>query len=161
VVAAALFLTMVGVAFPSEDDGQPFGRMTEKDFAAFEKFASAHSLDVETEMKKVYSGDSAALAAVLRFSTVFDRLDSQARAYGNLLYATFLNVVEKRGDEVFVSALAVLSESERQRARDFFYYPVRKVPKKHRSDVERETRERFPRLFPLGYQFGKNDALFN
>ena len=161
--SAAVVLMLMGTlcAQPAQDDGQPFGRMTDQDFEAFERYAASHGFDVEGEMKKVYAGDSDALARVFQFSTRFSRLDAQARAYGNLLYSTFLNVVESRGDEVFVAALLKLPEDVRQRARDFFYYPMRKVPRKHRAEVEKEVRRDFPRIFPPEYEFGKNDALFN
>src|SRR5687767_8165306 len=87
------------------DDGQPFGHSTDKDFEAFEHFASGHGLDVEAEMRKVYAGDADAFLRVFQFSTHFKRLDSHARAYGNLLYAIFLNIMESKGDAVFVAAL--------------------------------------------------------
>jgi len=146
---------------PAQDDGRPFGPMSDRDFEAFERYAASHGLDVEGEMTKVYAGDSDAFARVFQFSMRFSRLDAQARAYGNLLYSTFLNIMEGRGDEVFVAALQKSPEDVRQRARDFFYYPMRKVPRKHRAENEAEVRRQFPRMFPPDYEFGKNDALFD
>ena len=161
VAVAFIVLLTIPYAQPDQDDGQPFGRMTEQNFAAFETFAGSHGLDVEGEMKKVYAGDSDAFVRVFQFSTRFTRLDAHARAYGNLLYSAFLNIMESDGDGVFVAALAKSPEDLRQRVRDFFYYPVRKVPRRHRAEVEKEVRRDYPRIFPTEYEFGKNDALFD
>jgi hypothetical protein len=154
-------LVAPGAIYAGVDDGQPFGTMGEKQFSAFVEYATSHGVDLEAEMKKAYAGDAAALARVFGLASGFKSLDAQAKAYGNLLYSTFLNIVERQGDGIFVSAIALLPESEWQRVRDFLFYPVRLAPRKHRAEVERETREQFPKLYPPEYEFGKNDALFN
>ncbi len=128
---AALISTVC--LYAGQDDGQPFGTMNERDFDAFLKFALAHGVDIEAEMTKAYSTDAAALARVFGLASVFKTMDAQARAYGNLLYSSFLNIVEKDGDDIFVNAVNSLRETERQRVRDFLFYPVRKVPKKLRG----------------------------
>ncbi|HZC82049.1 MAG TPA: hypothetical protein VE222_10110 [Nitrospiraceae bacterium] len=111
-------------------------------------------------MAKVYKGDATALATVFRFGTTFDVMDSHAKAYGNLMFSTFLNIMESRGEEIFVKALNLLSDDEKQRTRDFFYYPVHILPKPDRERQEKDAREQFPHLFPPEYEFGKNDKLF-
>ena len=159
-VVVMVLLTML-CAHADQDNGQPFGRMTEQEFEAFERFAASHGFDVEGEMKKVYAGDADAFVRVFQFSMRFTRLDANTRAYGNLLYSAFLNIMESGGDGVFVAALAKSPDDVRQRARDFFYYPMRKVPRRHRAEVEKEVRRDFPRIFPPEYEFGKDDALFD
>jgi hypothetical protein len=154
-------LVVPGASYAGVDDGQPFGTMGEKQFNAFVEYATTHGVDLEAEMNKAYAGDAAALARVFGLASGFKSLDAQAKAYGNLLYSSFLNIVEKQGDGIFVSAIALLPDSDRQRVRDFLFYPVRLAPRKHRAEVERETRDQFPRLYPPEYRFGNNDALFN
>ena len=158
-VVVTILAVAIGTA-TAQDDGQPFGPIAEKDFDAFIEFAKTHGLDVEAEMNKVYAGDAMALARVLKFAAVFDSLDSYAKVYGNMLYSTFLNLMERQGSAIFIKALDSLPENRRQRARDFFYYPMQKVPKEHRAEVEKQVREDFPAIFPPDYEFAKNDSLF-
>lgn len=147
-LSLAMLLASAAGAYAGLDDGQPFGTMGEKDFNSFLKYAAAHGVAVEAEMSKAYEGDAAALAHVFGLAPSFKTLDSQAKAFGNLLYSTFLNIVENHGDGIFVSAIDLLPEPERQRVRDFLFYPARLAPRKHRAEVERGTREQFPRLYP-------------
>jgi len=159
-VGSLILALSVLPALTATDEGQPFGRMGEKDFESFIAYAGSHGLDVNAEMKLAYDGDAKALARVFELSTTFKSLNFEARAYGNLLFSTLLNLGETRGNQIFIDALALINDSCRQRVRDFFYYPVKLVPKRKRAEIERETREHQPWLFPPEYEFGKNDVLF-
>ena len=158
---AALMMALVTSAHADLDDGRPFGVMGEKEFEAFARYASAHDVDLEAEMSKAYAGDPAGLARVFGLAASFQTLDANARAFGNLLFSTFLNIGESRGDAIFVKAIDLIPESERQRVRDFLFYPVLLTPAEHRTEAERAAREQFPRLFPSDYQFAKGDELFD
>jgi len=53
-----------------------------------------------------------------------------------------------------------VSETQ-QRVRDFLYYAFTvRIPKERRKEAEAEFRKGYPRLFPLGFQFGHDDPVF-
>jgi hypothetical protein len=64
------------------------------------------------------------------------------------------------GVEVFVKVLDRQSPEVQQRVRDFLYYPMLRVPKEHRKQVEEENNRMYPTLFPKGFQFGHDDPVF-
>jgi hypothetical protein len=111
-------------------------------------------------MKRVYGKDEEALARFFKLSLAFSKLDDHARAYGQVLYSSLLNLGEQIGVEAYVKVLDRQSPEVRQRVRDFLYYPMLRVPKEHRKEAEDETRKMYPSLFPAGFQFGHSDPIF-
>lgn len=161
VIGMGILLAAISIVPASdEDDGQPFGRVRERDFERLVAGAKDHGVDVQADMEKAHKGDKDALTRVFGLSVTFERMDAVTKAYGNLIFASFLNLVEARGETFFVEALASHPEAVRQRVRDFIYYAVTRVPKGHRKEVEQEVRRDLPLLFPAGYVFGQDDALF-
>jgi hypothetical protein len=161
-LALSLLIGLSGLVYPSDaDDGVPFGQIREKDFDRFVTLVQSRGLDVNLEMEKVYKGDKVALAKVLELSTGFQKLDTMTRIYGNLMFSAFLNLVEERGEAFYADVLDLQSEEVRQRVRDFVYYGVTQVPKKHRAEVEREVRRDFPRVFPADYVYGNGKNPFS
>jgi hypothetical protein len=87
-------------------------------------------------------------------------VDPDARAYGQVLYSSLLNLGEVIGVDEYVKVLDRQSAEVQQRVRNFLYFPVLAVPKEHRAEVEQETIRSYPTLFPKGFQFGHNDPIF-
>jgi hypothetical protein len=161
VVGVGILLAAVSVVLASDaDDGLPFGKMRERDFDRLVAGAKDHGVAIHAEMEKARKGDKDALARVFGLSATFERMDAVTKVYGNLIFTSFLNLVEARGETFFAEALASQPEAVRQRVRDFVYYAVTRVPKGHRKEVEKEVRRDFHLLFPADYVFGQDDALF-
>lgn len=161
VVAGCLLLGMATFFLASDaDDGVPFGQMSEKDFDRFVELIRARGVDVNAEMERAYKGDKAALGRVFVLSTSFHKMDKMTRIYGNLMFSAFLNLVEERGEGFFAETLESQADDVRQRVRDFVYYAVTQVPRKHREEVEKEVRRDFPRIFPTDYVYGQGSDPF-
>ena len=141
------------------NDGMPFGKITDSDIENLMEFAREQGFDLSAELQKVYTKDTNALARVFRFSLSFKSLDQNARTYGQAIYSSLLNLGETIGPEQYSAVVVAQSAEVQQRIRDFLYFPVTRVPKKERAQVDKEVREDFPKLFPKDYQFGR-DALF-
>ena len=141
-------------------EGSPFGKTTEQDAHQLLALAKSHGVDVEASYKKAEAGDAEALGQIFGIAERLTKMDGPARAYGNLLFSCFLNLVEKRGEEFFANALARQSQDVKQRVRDFIYYAAKQTPVAHRAEVERETRADFPKIFPATYVFGFHNRLF-
>jgi hypothetical protein len=133
---------MLSCSLHAQDDGMPFGKIGEADVDRLERFAKKSGFDWEPEMKRVYEKDD------------------HARAYGQVLYSSLLNLGEQIGVETYVKVLDRQSPEVQQRVRDFLYYPMLGVPKEHRKEAEDETRKMYPTLFPTGFQFGHIDPIF-
>jgi hypothetical protein len=71
-----------------------------------------------------------------------------------------LNLGEAIGVDGYVKVLDRQSPEVQQRVRDFLYYPMRRVPKEDREQVEEENSRMYPTLFPKGFQFGHDDLVF-
>ncbi|MEY2564296.1 MAG: hypothetical protein QOH88_2489 [Verrucomicrobiota bacterium] len=144
----------------AQDDGMPFGKIGEADVDRLEQFAKKSGFDWRPEMKRMYEKDEGALARFFKFSLTFSKLDDHARAYGQVLYSSLLNLGEQIGVEAYVKVLDRQSPEVQQRVRDFLYYPMLRVPKEHRKEAENETRKMYPTIFPVGFQFGRGDPIF-
>jgi hypothetical protein len=142
------------------DDGMPFGKITDSDTDHLMEFARAHGFDLSSELQKAYAKDTNALARVFGFSLSFKSLDQNARTYGQVIYSSLLNLGETIGPEQYSAVVLTQSPEVQQRVRDFLYFPMTRVPKNERAQVDKEVREDFPRLFPKDYQFGHDDPLF-
>jgi hypothetical protein len=111
-------------------------------------------------MERVYKTDEDALARLFKFSLAFNALDTKARTYGQILYSSFLNFGEAMGVDAYVKVVDRQSPEVQQRVRDFLYYPILRVPKEHRKEVEEENNRIYPNLFPKSFQFGRDDLVF-
>jgi hypothetical protein len=156
----AIASLMLICSLHAQDDGMPFGQIGEADVDRLEEFAKKSGFDWQPEMKRVYEKDEEALARFFKLSLAFNKLDDHARAYGQVLYSSLLNLGEQIGVEAYVKVLDRQEPEVQQRVRDFLYYPMLAVPKEHRNEAEDETRKMYPTLFPVGFQFGRSDPIF-
>jgi hypothetical protein len=147
-------------ALESWDDGTPFGEISGSDVDRLMQSAKEQGFDLSSEFQKAYAKDADALARVFTFSLTFKDLDQNARTYGHTIYCTLLNLGETMGLEQYSDVVAAQSPEVQQRVRDFLYFPVTLAPKKERAQVDKETRESAPKLFPKDYQFGHDNPLF-
>jgi hypothetical protein len=140
-----------------QNDGMPFGPIGDADVDRLAKLAKKSGFDLKPEMERAYKNDEEALARLFKFSLTFKTLDSNARTYGQIVYSTFLRLGEEIGVNTYVKVLDRQSPQVQQRVHDFLYYPMLRIPKEeHRKEAEEENRK----LFPTGFQFGRNDPIF-
>lgn len=138
----------------------PFGRIGDADVDRLAEFAKKSGFDLKPEMERVYKKDEDALARLFKFSLAFKTLDPNARTYGQIIYSSLLNLGEAIGVDAYVKVLDRQPPAVQQRVRDFLYYPMLRVPKEHRAEVEQENSRAYPTLFPNGFQFGHDDPIF-
>ena len=148
------------VACSMVDVGMPFGKITDDDMVHLTEFAKKQGMDLGAEAKKAYAKDKQALARVFELSLSFDKLDRNARTYGQVIYSSFLNLGESMGVKEYSRVLASLSPEVRQRVRDFIYYPITRLPKTEREENEKQIRKDYPELIPTDYRFGMNNPIF-
>jgi hypothetical protein len=158
-LALVVSLVICGLVH-AQNDGMPFGPIGEADVDRLEEFAKASGFDWKPEMERVYKKDKEALARLFTFSLVFKTLDANTRAYGQVIYSSWLNLGEQYGFDFYLEVLDQEPADVQQRVRDFLYYPLLRVPKEHRKEAEEEIRKQIPRLFPQSFQFGRNDPVF-
>jgi hypothetical protein len=144
----------------AQDDGMPFGHIGDADVDRLAEFAKTSGFDLKPEMERVYKKDEEALARLFKFSLAFKTLDANARTYGQIIYSSLLNLGEVIGVEAYVKVLDRQPAEVQQRVRDFLYYPMLRVPKEQRKQVEEENQRMYPTLFPKGFQFGHDDPVF-
>jgi hypothetical protein len=140
--------------------GMPFGLIGQKEIARLEVYAKKEGVDLMGDAKRAYEKDDEALFRVFTFSLKFTALDGNARAYGQIVYSSFLNLSEAIGVDHYSKLVAAQPEAVRQRIRDFIYYDTTQAPPKERKEVEAEARKSAPLLFPSEYLFGSNDPIF-
>jgi hypothetical protein len=109
----------------------------------------------------MYGHDEEALAKVFRFSLQFDKLDQNARTYGQILYSSMLNLGEQSWLRTYAQVLDKQSPQVQQRVRDFLYYPMTRVPVDERKQVDRDIRQNLPMLFPSHYKFAAEDPFWS
>ena len=140
--------------------GRPFGATTKEAYDELFSFAKSKGPDLDGLMRRVYAdGDQKALTDAFEFGATLRAPDANARAYGNLIYSAFLDLMETR-PEVFTQALLAASPAARQRIRDLVYYPLHKVKPSERADADAEAPKDFPLIFPADYRYGADGALF-
>jgi hypothetical protein len=144
----------------AQNDGMPFGRIGDADVDRLAEFAKKSGFNLKPEMERVYKKDEEALARLFKFSLSFKTLDGNARTYGQIIYSSLLNLGEAIGVDAYVKVLDRQPPAVQQRVRDFLYYPMLRVPKEHRAEVEQENSRAYPTLFPKGFQFGHDDPIF-
>lgn len=163
--ALATILAFVTLCFASlaadDDDGMPFGLISEADVERLDQFARSKGLELIKEMQRAYDEDTKALERVFQFSTNFTHLDRNARTYSQMIYSSLLRIGETMGVEAYAKILSAQTPEVQQRVRDFLYFPDTQVPEPHRKEAEAETRKSFPTLFPKTFEFGRDDPVFS
>jgi hypothetical protein len=139
------------------EEGTPFGPMSEQAWTALAVFVESQGIsNFSADIQLANSSDSSALKRILRVSRLFTVLDGNARTYGNVLYSLFLRTSEANGCDWFGQIVAGEPAKDRQRVRDFLFYPARMAPR----DVQKETRTDCAVLFPDDFKFAREDDLF-
>ncbi len=145
-------------------NGMPFGRMEDADLDRLQEFATARGFDLKAEMARVYGSnavDEDALGRVFIFSRQFDTLDKNARAYGQIIYSSLLNIGEHIGVPAYAKIIDRQPADVQQRIRDFLFYPAaHDVPTARWKAALDEERQICPGLFPKDFQFGHGDPIF-
>jgi hypothetical protein len=163
-LALALLLNLSGAALAEPttgpNPGMPFGALGPKDLSRLEVYANTEGYDLMRDLKLVYQKDATALARVFKFSLKFTKLDRNARAYGQLIYSSFLNLNETLGEDRYALIVATQPVAVRQRIRDFIYYDATQAPKEKRAQAEADARKGAPLLFPSDYVFGAGNPIF-
>jgi hypothetical protein len=154
-------IMLAGIARAVSNEGMPFGSVTEQDVENLNQFAKGKGLDLVAEVKAVDGHNEEALAKIFRFSLQFDKLDQNARTYGQIIYSSMLNLGEAKWLPTYARVLEAQSAEVQQRIRDFLFYPVTLVPAGEREQVERETRKDMAILFPSHYRFGAGHSLWS
>jgi len=140
--------------------GMPFGLIGERELDRLQAFAQSAKVDLMADVRTAYQGDEAALARVFAFSTRFEQLDTNARAYGQIVYSAMLNLGGQRGLPWFARIVTTQPPAIRQRVRDFLFFDATQAPQKERSSAEAAARRSAPDLFPADYVFGAGNPLF-
>lgn len=139
--------------------GMPFGHIGPKELNRLEAYAKKEDVDLMGDMKLAYQKDEMALARVFAFSLKFTKLDRDAKAYGQIICSSFLNLAEAYGIERYSRLVAAQPEAVKQRIRDFIYYDATQAPTKNRKEAEDSARKQAPLLFPGDYVFGAGNAI--
>jgi hypothetical protein len=140
--------------------GMPFGLIGQKELDRLKAYAKNEGVDLMGDAKRASENNEAALVHMLAFSLKFTKLDGNAKAYGQIVYSSFLNLSEAFGLDRYSKLVASQPEAIRQRIRDFIFYDATQAPLKEREKVEEEARKSAPLLFPSNYVFGANDPIF-
>ena len=158
IVAILLAAAAFARAQEGASEGMPFGRIEDSDVDHLQEFGLKRGVDLKAEMERVYEKktDEEALSRVFIFSRQFDKLDKNARSYGQIIYSALLNLGEVT--DAYFRVLDRQSPDVQQRIRDFLYYPYRKIPKEHLQEASQDRA--FQILFPKEFQFGHNDPVF-
>lgn len=97
---------------------------------------------------------------MFNFSLSLKQFDKNARAYGQIIFSTFLNIGEVLGVQRYTQILDRQPREGRQRIRDFFFYPYSTRPANERDQAIADVRKDCPTLFPNDFQFAQGDSLF-
>ena len=164
--AILLVTTAVDARTPGPTpDGQPFGPMGQADLDRLQEFGLKRGFDLNAEMARVYSPDNKldeeALGRVFVFSRQFNSLDQNARAFGQIIYSSFLRIGEAVGVPRYLKIIDRQPPDVQQRIRDFLFYPFTRHPKfRWSEEVQKEIRDNSFGLFPKDYQFGRDNPIF-
>ena len=146
---------------PLADSGMPFGAITDEDIDRLNAYARRKGEDLKSDANKMYNDDFEALRRVFRFSLQFDQFDQNCRAYGQLVYSSFLMLGEAWGVEQYAKVLSSENSEVQQRIRDFICYPATlQAPQEQKASID-ETKKVYPSMFPPNYEFGKGNKLFS
>lgn len=160
-LVSLLVITSAARAQPAGyNPGMPFGRIGPAEIDRLEAYARKQGVDLMADIHRAYQKDEEALTRVFAFSLKFSKLDRNAKAYGQMIYSSYLNMAGTYGIERYSQLVAAQPEAVRQRIRDFIYYDATRAPKKHRKEAEESARKSAPLLFPSDYVFGAGSAIF-
>lgn len=168
-ILALLLTSVIALASPviaqpkpptGYNTGMPFGFIGPKELDHLAAYAKKEGTDLMGDMNLAYQKDEAALARVFAFSLKFKKLNRDAKAYGQLVYSSFLNLGGVYGVERYSRLVSAQPEAVRQRIRDFIYYDVTQAPRKLRTEAEAGARKSAPLLFPNDYVFGAGNGIF-
>lgn len=140
--------------------GTPYGQIAAVDISRLEAFAKNEGVELMADMRRAYQKDQAALGRLFAFSIRFNKLDENARTYGEILFTSLNQMSKVYGAERFAQIVAAQPEAVRQRVRDFYYYDVTFAPKAERAEAEAAVRRNAPLLFPDDYVFSADSPLF-
>jgi hypothetical protein len=157
---SAVLALALPVKAQTSEDRVPFGPLDEVDIDQLIKFGRARGFELQPELERIYKKDERALARLFGLSLKFKRFDRNARAYGQVIYSSFLRFGELYGLELYLKILDRQPAEVQQRVRDFLYYPLLRVPKEKRRENQEEIYKMYPRLFPSDFKFGRNDPIF-
>jgi hypothetical protein len=164
IVLIAFAFVFVGCEMRAQETGfntgMPFGLIGPKEIDRLEAYAKKEGVDLIGDAKRASEKDEEALARVFTFSVKFTKLDGNAKAYGQIVYSSFLNLSEAIGLDRYSKLVIAQPEAVRQRIRDFIFFDATQAPPKERKEVEEEARKSAPLLFPVDYVFGANDPIF-
>jgi len=161
VIFIVLILPCLYAGSENFNTGSPFGPIDGTAIERLAQFSKTKGIDLVAEMQKAYSKDEDALARVFGFCIYFDSLDQNARAYGQIVYSSMLNLGEAWGIDKFSQVLANQDTKVQQRIRDFLFYDITQAPKDQRMQIEAQVRSDYPTLFPPDYVFGRDDPVFS
>jgi type II secretion system protein G len=161
-IVFATFFVAVTLAHAQQNipDGMPFGHVGDADIDGLQEFALKRGFDLKAEVARVYGEkqiDEHALGSVFIFSRQFNTLDKNARAYGQIIYSSLLNIGEHIGVPAYVKIIDRQAPDVQQRVRDFLWYPAWRAEHKQNSG---ELESVYPGLFPKSYKFGRDDPIF-
>jgi len=129
-------------------NGMPFGRIGDADVDRLQDFSVKHGFDLKAEMARVYGSngtDEDALGRVFMFARQFNALNNNARAYGQIIYSSLLNIGEHIGVPAYAKIISRQPPDVQQRIRDFLWYPVWH---EHHKQNDGELESVYPGLFP-------------
>ena len=159
IVFALIVLTLAGRAL-GNDEGTPFGKISQSDYNKLGTLARTHGIDIESEIGKVYDKkDAAALGRIFKLALFFETLDPVTKAYGQVIFSSFLTMSESK-DFNYAAVVAAQKPEIQQRIRDFIYYPISQSSGAERTEADKGIRVEAPLLFPADYVFGHNDPIF-
>jgi hypothetical protein len=158
-VFALIALTLAGQAW-GNDEGTPFGKISQSDYNKLSTLARTHGIDIESEISNVYDKkDGAALGRIFKIALFFEKLDPVTKAYGQVIFSSFLTMSESK-DFNYAAVVAAQKPDIQQRIRDFIYYPISQSSGTERIEADKGLRVEAPLLFPVDYVFGHNDPIF-
>lgn len=144
--------------------GDPYGPLDQTDLVALQKFSTKSGIDLKAAMDQSYSRDrktrEEGLGRFFRFSLKFQGFDQNARAYGQLVSNSFLNLGEAYGVKPYAAVLDRQPADVQQRVRDFLFYPASVLPAEERDEEKASLAQGYPALFPRQFQFAQGDSLF-
>ncbi|MGI8437541.1 MAG: hypothetical protein ACR2NX_11655 [Chthoniobacterales bacterium] len=142
----------------------PYGQLSEEDFEHLHSFGVRKGVDLAPVMARIYSRekqlDDDALGRFFMFSRSLERLNTEGRAYGQMILNIFDYVGEGYGVEAYGRVLDRQPADVRQRIRNFLFYPYSKLPPQEREEAYRTFREVHPAVFLKDFIFGRDDHLF-
>ena len=158
---AALLISISCSAIAQDLAEHPFGHLDDADYQRLAEFAKLSKVDLNDDLQRTCARDEAALGRIFQLSLAFKTFDGNARAFGQLINDTFLNVAEVIGVEAYAWILDRQPVGVAQRVRDFLYYPAIVVDSKNRNGKETaEIRRAYPSIFSSSFEFGRGDPMF-